>query len=201
MHAYLVITNDERSVLDEIEKIAKKNESKIVDFTLLKIEDTKELKKITKFSFPSKTAIVIKNINEATNEALNAFLKNLEEPNNNLIYILTAKSIDSVLSTIVSRCEVIKTTTNSISNTDSIDEKIPKFMKLSIDEKLLFIGSIKERNEAVRFVEDIIKLEQAEGSFKYLESALKTLANLKANGNVSLQLTAFVVTMNPAYGR
>lgn len=201
MHAYLVITNDEGSVLDEIEKIAKKNESKIVDFTLLKIEDTKELKKITKFSFPSKTAIVIKNINEATNEALNAFLKNLEEPNNNLIYILTAKSIDSVLSTIVSRCEVIKTTTNIISNTDSIDEKIPKFMKLSIDEKLLFIGSIKERNEAVRFVEDIIKLEQAEGSFKYLESALKTLANLKANGNVSLQLTAFVVTMNPAYGR
>jgi DNA polymerase-3 subunit delta' len=43
----------------------------------------------------------------ANDEAMNAFLKTLEEPPGNAVIVLTAESADDLLPTIVSRCEVI----------------------------------------------------------------------------------------------
>ena len=73
MHAFLLVNND------PIE-FAKKQHAKVIPFTLQKIEDVRELKKFVKFSLSEKTAILIENIDTATPEAANAFLKNLEEP-------------------------------------------------------------------------------------------------------------------------
>ncbi len=202
MHAYLIVSKQEGDGYKKALEISSKENLKTIDYTLLKIEDAKEIKKVTKFSFSEKTAIIIKDIDNATNEALNAFLKNLEEPNKNLIYILIAKSIDSVLPTIVSRCEVLKISNNVATDTDTKEhDEVQKFIDMDINEKLIYVTKIKDREEAKIFIEGIIKLEHSKKRFNYQEKALKTLASLKANGNVSLQLTAFVVTMNPAYGR
>lgn len=207
MHAHLIVSHDNSAGIKKAEEIAASNNSKIINYTLLKIEDAKEIKKITKFSFSESTAIIINDIDSATNEALNAFLKNLEEPNTNLTYILIAKSIDSVLPTIVSRCEVIRINNSDLGDTKdgngvvNSNNEATNFMKLDLNDKLSFISNIKDRDEAKKFIENIIKLEQHNGRFAYLNKALETLSNLNANGNVSLQLTAFVVTMNPAYGR
>lgn len=182
MHAFLLINSDPIG-------FAEKQKAKIIPFVLEKIEDVRNLKKLVKFSFSEKTAIVIENIDKVTPEAANAFLKNLEEPNNNLIYILTASNLDNVLPTIVSRCEIIKIPNSKF-------QIINKLQDTNYKNAL----NIKDRDEAIKFIENLIYIDHEKNIFKNMENYLETIKNLKANGNVSLQLTHFVVRMN-GYGR
>ena len=55
--------------------------------------------------------------------------------------------------------------------------------------------NIKDRDEAIRYIKNLIYLDHEKNDFKNMENYLQTLQNLKANGNVSLQLTNFVVKM------
>ncbi len=51
-----------------------------------------------------KTVIILTNIETMRKEAANAFLKLLEEPSEDLVFLLTTNSIDALLPTITSRC-------------------------------------------------------------------------------------------------
>jgi len=55
-----------------------------------------------------KTVMVITGIDTMRKEAANAFLKLLEEPSKNLMFILTADKTDQMLPTIISRCQQIR---------------------------------------------------------------------------------------------
>lgn len=55
-------------------------------------------------------------IENATIDALNSLLKFLEEPSNDVTAILTTQSLDRILPTIVSRCQVIKFKKNNPKN-------------------------------------------------------------------------------------
>ncbi len=55
----------------------------------------------------------------ATEEASNALLKTLEEPAEKVILLLTADALESLLPTIVSRCEVIRLRPSSIASTEA----------------------------------------------------------------------------------
>lgn len=176
MHAFILINYDPA-------EFAKEQKAKIIPFILQKIEDARELKKFVKFSFSEKTAIVIEDIDKATPEASNAFLKNLEEPNDNLIYILTASNLVNVLPTITSRCQVLRIKKEEIRN---------NYKNINYKDAL----NIKDRSEAIKFIEDLIYFDHKNNNFKYQEIYLQSLKNLKANGNVSLQMTNLVVRMN-----
>lgn len=194
MHAFLIVNNTNNKPISEIEKIVKIEKiQKLIPFTLQKIEDVRELKKLVKFSFSEKTAILIENIDSATPEASNAFLKNLEEPTKNIIYILTASNLSNVLPTISSRCQIMR----SSSAIKAIDERL-QMTKNNTNYKDAL--NIKDRDEAIKFIESMIHVDHEKNNFNNMENYLTTLKNLKANGNVSLQLTAFVVRMN-GYGR
>jgi DNA polymerase III delta prime subunit len=195
MHAFLILKGSKR----DVEEFANNKGAKILYFTLQKIDDCRNLKKITKYSFSEKTAIVIENIDTATIETLNSFLKNLEEPNKNLVYVLTAKSLDGVLPTIISRCQIIKNIgENKIKSNDDdlsdINLKLEEFLKMGIDNKFQFMEKIKDREEAILLIENLILNKHKRNDFKNLENYLETLKNLKANGNVSLQLTNLLIT-------
>ena len=183
MHAFLIASRSISNLQFTISKIASQQKAKIITFVLQKIEDTRELKKLVKFSFAKKTAIVIENIDSATPEASNAFLKNLEEPNKNLIYILTANNLDNVLPTIVSRCEIIK---SPITNHQSPNKNVSYKQALEI----------KDRGEAIKFVENLIYQDHQKNNLNNMENYLCTIKNLKLNGNVALQMTNLVVRMN-----
>lgn len=193
MHAFIIVGPKGKNREDKIEEILSKIIAKKIPLELQKIDDVRELKKMVKFTFSENTAFVINDIDSASNETVNAFLKNLEEPNKNVFYVLTTSNINSVLSTIISRCEVIHLNNNESSVTaNDIDD----FLNQSINKKLEYVGKIKDRLDAIQFIENIINLEHKNKQFKNMENCLNILNNLKANGNVSLQLTAFVVTMN-----
>ncbi len=205
MHAYLLVVQNTEYLVQSTE-LAKKLKAKIMEFSLKKIDDVRSLNSFTSLKINEPTAILINSIEESTSEALNAFLKNLEEPQENLYYILTTSNLSAILPTIVSRCQVIKTINGqslAVNHQSSAD-----FLKKSVGEKLAFTDKIKDRGEAINFVQEIIfylhnSLKQAKENYLELAENLKnmnrTLAYLKANGNINLQLTRMVIELNLGY--
>jgi DNA polymerase-3 subunit delta' len=189
MHAFLLISQN-ANIKSQIEELAKKLKTKIMEFPLAKIEDVRDLNNLLRLSFNEPTLIVSENIEEATEEALNAFLKNLEEPQENIYFALTASSTRKVLPTIVSRCQIIKTINNlqfTINN-----EEVTNFLNANPSQKLAFFGKIKDRTKAIDFIESLIFFLHARRDLTNMELLIKTLTRLKANGNVNLHLTNLI---------
>ena len=191
MHAFLIVGNSEEERGVRIEEMAMKLNAKIFEFPIAKIEDTRELNKFLRLGFSEPTLIVIHNIHEATIEALNAFLKNLEEPQTNINFILTAPTTSSVLPTIVSRCQIIKmpNAKSQILN----KTQVKQFLTLNTDQRIQFFDTIKERAEAISFIEDLIFYLHNKKDFTNLEILVETLTRLKAYANVNLQLTYLAI--------
>ncbi|OGM30131.1 hypothetical protein A2630_02835 [Candidatus Woesebacteria bacterium RIFCSPHIGHO2_01_FULL_44_10] len=198
MHAYLITGRDKNEINKSISRLVNKLKAKRLDFEVAKIADVRDLGRFTNLALSEKTAVVIKSLEEASEEAQNAFLKALEEPQRNLVYIVTAKDTDLLLPTIASRCSVIQTpsTKHQILNKSQI--QINKFLNASVGEKLEIVSKITKREEAVEFLTSLIlntqpQLTKNPNLAYLLESASQALAAINANGNVSLQLTNFVI--------
>jgi len=82
-----------------------------------------------------RTIVILTGVDTMRKESANAFLKLLEEPSNNLMFILTADSTDGLLPTIVSRCQQIRLKplstdeiTNALINFDDIKKPDAEFL-------------------------------------------------------------------------
>lgn len=190
MHTFILVGTNNRDVENKIKDLIENLKVKRMDFHLNKIDDVRNLNNLLRLSFNQPTGIICKDIEEATEEALNALLKNLEEPQENIYFILTATSIKKVLPTIISRCQIIKVGKEGkeIKN----EEEIKGFLKFDTSQKLVFFDKIKDRSEAIAFVESLIFFLHKERDLKNMEVLLKTRACLKANGNVNLHLLNLV---------
>jgi DNA polymerase III delta prime subunit len=202
MHAFLIAGKEEVEIKKEINQLAKKLKARLLEFPLKKISDVRDLNSFTKLTIDHKTAILIKDIDSATIPALNAFLKNLEEPQENIIYILTTNSTNNLPPTITSRCQIIKIQKSKFKSQNSNTAK--KFLKMSTAEKLSRVAKIKKRDEALLFIEEFIlgshsllhSIKQGHSSLsRSIESATSCLNNLKLNGNVQLQLINFILSL------
>jgi len=199
MHAYLLIGSNSLELKAKAEEIAKKFEAKILEFPLTKIEDARSLNNLLRLTLTEPTLIFSENINEATPETLNAFLKNLEEPQDNLYFVLTSPSVRKVIPTIVSRAQIIKI---SGQESGTGNTEIEKFLEMKIGQRLAYIDKIKDRGEAQQLAENLVKTlhgrlhengVQYEDTVNKIEVAQETLTRLKGNGNVNLQLTNLVI--------
>ena len=207
MHAFLIVGNNKEAIKIKSEQLAKKLSAKILEYPLIKIEDVRNLNNFLRLTVTEPTLIVSNNIEEAGIEALNAFLKNLEEPQENLYFALTTSSIQKVLPTIVSRCQVIRVTEVKRINNEKLkinSEDSGKFLEMTTGQRFKEIDKIKDRGVALAFVSDIIDTHHCllhEGNNDLVKIAnnlvveIKTFNNLKSNGNVGLQLTNMVVNL------
>jgi DNA polymerase III delta prime subunit len=202
MHAFLLVGPGDFQ--QKISSLAKNLKAKVMEYPLQKIEDARNLNSLVRLSFDEPTLILIPGIHEATEETLNAFLKNLEEPQDNVYFALTAPSTRKVLPTIVSRCQIIRISNYSGVAGKQIDEEIEKFLALTTGEKLNYIDKIKDREKAIILAENTVNLLHGKlhsDQVKYgvmaknIEAATKTLTGLRANGNVNLQLTNMVINL------
>ncbi len=201
MHSYIVVGKDEELIGEKVGVLTKKLKSASMSFALAKIADVRELNSFTRLSIDKPTSIIIENIDKATHETLNAFLKNLEEPQENISYILTCSSVHGLLPTIVSRCQIISV---GGSQKKSGMSEVKKFLNDSTHNKLEFVGKIKDRGEAIDFVEKVVMachelLHKSKPDYQKLQSSIEsanlTLKALNANGNVALQLTNLVINL------
>ena len=194
MHAYLLVGNSEKF-------ISALNYKKI-EFPLLKIDDTRDLFKFTQLKLGEKTAIIIRDFDNANEVTQNAFLKSLEEPQENLIFVLTATNIERVLPTIASRTEVIENLAKNNSLSDEEEEKAKEFIDSSIGKRFEIASKISKKEEAIKFFNNLIIYchnEMKEGNkniWKIAEEAISFNKNLSANGNVTLQVTNFVLKIS-----
>ncbi len=81
----------------------------------------------TKALIGNKRIYIIKNAERLNKAAANSILKFLEEPDNNLVAILLSDNIYSVLSTIRSRCQILKLRTTNLTH-----EKLSTIQKLKM---------------------------------------------------------------------
>lgn len=199
MHAYLIIG---KQTTKNVETLVNKLGGLPYEFPISKIDEVRSLANFLKTTQTEKTVIVCHDIDIATIEALNAFLKNLEEPQKNVTFILTAKNEYKLLPTITSRCQLIRVSNSQLAFTD---ENADKFINSKTGERLLIIDKIKVRLEATVFLQNLIgqlhlQLNNDPKNYqliaKYLEESQKTLSAIEANGNVNLQLTNLVVNLD-----
>jgi DNA polymerase III delta prime subunit len=142
MHAFLIVGNNKDAIKIKTDELAKKYSAKMLEYPLIKIENVRNLNNFLRLTVTEPTLIVSNNIEEAGTEALNAFLKNLEEPQENLYFVLTTHSIQKVLPTIVSRCEIIKVKSEDLKTKNETAEK---FINMTVGAKLKEIDKIKDR--------------------------------------------------------
>lgn len=72
------------------------------------VESIRELQTYAKHKSDKLHAIIINKADSMTKSAQNAFLKLLEEPNENTVFILAVEDINKILPTVISRSQIIK---------------------------------------------------------------------------------------------
>ncbi|MFH1962725.1 MAG: DNA polymerase III subunit delta' [bacterium] len=94
----------------------------VADGKFIKIGQIREINKETSLSiFEAQYRVyILKEVEKMNAEAVNAFLKILEEPPKNTIFILTTNAIDSLFSTIVSRCQLVRFNLLSLQNEEKV---------------------------------------------------------------------------------
>lgn len=198
MHAYLIVGDGEQAAA-KCAKLVIQLKAKRFDFPLTKIDDTRSLNKFTSMVISAPTAIVIENIDNASTEALNAFLKSLEEAQDNLFFILTASSVYKVIPTITSRCQIIKLVPDKLGS--KLEGEAADFLSATLKSKLLRVDKIKSRDEAVDFIEKLTinghvllhQTKEKKAAANLLSLAQNTLNALNANGNYGLHLINFAL--------
>ncbi|MEK7521908.1 MAG: hypothetical protein AAB599_03885 [Patescibacteria group bacterium] len=215
MHAFIVVgkTKEERNT--KVQELLKKQKVEITipleqTNNAYSIKSIRELTHTLSLKSPEIRAIIIFEAQKMTEEAGNAFLKTLEEPHGNTIYILTAPARESVLETISSRCEVINLGASTVELSEEEKEGSRElFEKLSseIGKWFKFVDKISDREEALQFVvgqiwaarEKLLESTKNESrvtsheSTTLLNHLLQTKRDLEQNVNVKLTLTELLL--------
>ncbi len=141
-------------------------------------------------------------MNEA---AQNAFLKNLEEPNEHDIFVLVTKNLSALLPTVVSRAQVyVLKTKDTLSSQIDASEDVKSLAKQLIVAKNKDLPKLanqisgkKDRNYALEVVGTAIDmlyktffLTNDTKFLPRLEKLLKLYENIKANGHIKLHIVA-----------
>lgn len=200
MHAFLIHSTNHEFINDQTERLINSLQSIKLVYELQTIEQVREIAKFAQLKASNKTTIYIENIDNASIDAQNTFLKTLEEPQENISFILTAENTERVVPTILSRVEIIEGE-QSQEASEEIVNRAKSFFEVSIGQQLAETSKIKKRDEAIDFIKTILigghtLLIQGNTMAAELEVAQKTYDALKKNGNVQIQLTNFVVQLN-----
>ena len=123
----------------------------------IKIGAVRELKKKLAYSTSEggRRFSIIINSEDMTTEAANAFLKTLEEPNENTTIILISSSPEKILQTIMSRCQEIKF--EPIEKDILINHLIEKYSKSDTEARLIANFSQGSLSKSYEFIDEDIQ--------------------------------------------
>ncbi len=124
-------TEDVAQIQKQISEKAKNHYHKIIieRANIIKITSIRDIRKKSSLSVFQKgrKVFIILNAEKLNDQAANALLKTLEEPSGNSLIILTTSNKDSLLPTIISRCQLVRfeeLTENEIKNALQINYNI-----------------------------------------------------------------------------
>ncbi len=131
----------------------------------IKVDSVRDINSNVNFSslFGDKRVVIIQNCEKFNQNSANALLKNLEEPKDDITYILTSTDSSAILSTIRSRCQIFTLAQPSVSECREYfkDEKAEYLTRL-IDIYDGNIGLVKDCINNPKRLEILHKAIQAE---------------------------------------
>lgn len=131
----------------------------------IKVDSVRDINSNVNFSSLSgdKRVVIIQNCEKFNQNSANALLKNLEEPKDDITYILTSTDSSAILSTIRSRCQIFTLTQPSVSECREYfkDEKAEYLTRL-IDIYDGNIGLVKDYLNNPKRLEILHKAIQAQ---------------------------------------
>lgn len=197
--------NDCRKVLENKYGDIIKFNGKVVSIKKSDIELIQDTFK--KSSLEGKAKIyIIENIEYSTKEAMNSLLKMLEEPGEGIYALFTAKNINRVLPTILSRCQIIdiKPDSKEIIVEQLINDNIPvdaanilSFLTVDLTEAIDLYDERFEfmQVQVINFIEDLY--------FKRNNLIINTQTNLlkkyKERNDIKLFLNMLVLAMKDVF--
>lgn len=144
---------------------------------VLRIDQVRELQhrlSLAPYEARYRVALILR-VEEANTNTANAMLKTLEEPPPQVVVILTAKSVESLLPTIVSRCEVLRLRPLSIEETSTGLQTLRGVPKEEADRLAHISGG--RPGYALRLFDEPRLFEQRHS---WLETLLRLLASSRA---------------------
>ena len=187
---------------------------KLTSDTSIKKDEIQTLKSdLSVKSFYGKKIYWIKEIEKMTEQAANSLLKLLEEPEDDIIAILSCKNISAVLPTIISRCQQIKLVGQSedreVTENDEmikiVSEYVKRYSRKPHMANIYVLGLLKVKEEILDFFKylsikttnsysesnryDIVNISKVQ------EKVLLALSDLNANVNAKLVLEKFLFTV------
>ncbi len=137
-------------------------------------------------------AVVVVSAHDFTPAAQNALLKTLEEPTESAIILLGADKEESLLPTILSRCEIVILSnakdiySSPMAQNDKSQSDIQKLMHSSIEQRFEYIEKLEEREE---FLKKLVAyfhghLQHNPESVEFAKKLLQAEEWYQANGNL-----------------
>ena len=182
--------------------------------TSIKKEEIQLLKK--EFSIKSyygKKIYWIKDIEKMTDQAANSLLKFLEEPEEDIIAILSCKNTSAVLPTIISRCQQIKLVgkkEEKLEEKENVAEIIlefrNKFGRKQHLANIYLLNELKNKEDILDFFEIVNRkievgytscssFEDIKNNSQVQEKVLQAIYDIKANVNSVLVLEKFLFSL------
>ena len=144
-----------------------------------------------------KSVVILTNIETMRKEAANAFLKLLEEPSEDLIFLLTTNSTDLLLPTIISRCQHIKL---SPLQTASVQQALIKYDDVP-EEAAEYLARVSGGNYAMARFFDMKSLKETRHQVvNYLRNAYSQnaveLAEMSKNWQSDNNIEGLIALLN-----
>lgn len=141
--------------------------------------------------FADKKVFILRNIDEGTEQAQNKLLKTLEEPANNVYFILTTKSVEQVLPTIRSRCSKIELAKLSQELTRALCEGDDLVAALS-DGYAGKAMALKNNDNLQKLYESVLGVVTKLKSSKNMLSFSKELTAFKNDFNLIIEIMSLI---------
>ena len=153
----------------------------------------------------NKRIYIIRDADKMRSETANSMLKFLEEPDNDIIAILMTNNYNNLLSTIISRCQVIRlNNVDAAVNDEELEKVVVNFIKSIensgirsiLNEQVLLFNyvSIKDRDKLIHVFDkmidmyyDIMKINSESKSIKYV-NYLDILSDIAGKNDINLIL-------------
>ena len=153
----------------------------------------------------NKRIYIIRDADKMRSETANSMLKFLEEPDNDIIAILMTNNYNNLLSTIISRCQVIRlNNVDAAVNDEELEKVVVNFIKSIensgirsiLNEQVLLFNyvSIKDRDKLIHVFDkmidmyyDIMKINSGSNSIKNV-NYLDILSDIAGKNDINLIL-------------
>lgn len=175
MIPHLVVGSDEKLIDAYLADFIKKNNIS-GNFTYkiyplnkeISISQIREIRKLLTIDVGATRLFVVYNFDTASNEAQNAFLKTLEEKNENNFFLLICKNLGRILPTILSRAKIHKLESKKRTSDQDEMKLAPYFEKIMTAKNYSFLADFWAKEEMYKEPDQLIN-----GMLVFFRSKLK----------------------------